>query len=204
MTYGVSVTTDPIEEPIGLAEAKSYCQIAQSITAHDQDLVRSIRAARQFIEATTHRSIITQTRELTIDRFPHGRNYILLPFTPLKSITSIFYIDTEGVSTEWASDKFDVSTSRQPGEVRRAWDENWPTVRPVVDAVTITYVAGYGATSDVPHNLRAAMLLLIEHWFVNRSAVVTGTIATTIPLAVDALLSGLSVGDEFLTYGGPP
>lgn len=36
--------------------------------------------------------------------------------------------------------------------------------------------------------LRLAALLLIGHWYVNREAVVTGTIATTLPLAYDSLI----------------
>jgi hypothetical protein len=33
------------------------------------------------------------------------------------------------------------------------------------------------------------MALLIRHWFDNPSAVVTGTIATALPMSVDALLA---------------
>ena len=33
-----------------------------------------------------------------------------------------------------------------------------------------------------------AMVLLVAHWYANREAVVTGTIATTVPLGVERLL----------------
>ena len=36
--------------------------------------------------------------------------------------------------------------------------------------------------------LRMAALLLIGHWYTNREAVVTGTIATTLPLAYESLI----------------
>ncbi|BBG85360.1 hypothetical protein AHGSH82_025050 [Aeromonas hydrophila] len=36
--------------------------------------------------------------------------------------------------------------------------------------------------------LKLAALLLIGHWYTNREAVVTGTIATTLPLAYDSLI----------------
>jgi len=36
--------------------------------------------------------------------------------------------------------------------------------------------------------LRLAALLLIGHWYTNREAVVTGTIATTLPLAYESLI----------------
>ncbi|MFP5432845.1 MAG: head-tail connector protein [Alphaproteobacteria bacterium] len=39
--------------------------------------------------------------------------------------------------------------------------------------------------------MKAAILLLVGHWYANREAVVTGTIATQLPMAVDALLAPL-------------
>lgn len=45
--------------------------------------------------------------------------------------------------------------------------------------------------------LRMAALLLISHWYTNREAVVTGTIATTMPLAYESLIQAyreLAVG----------
>ncbi len=41
-----------------------------------------------------------------------------------------------------------------------------------------------GLTSDVEQ----AVLLLVGHWYANREAVAVGTIATTMPLAVESLL----------------
>jgi len=41
--------------------------------------------------------------------------------------------------------------------------------------------------------IRAAMLLLIAHWYENREAVVVGTITSELPMAVDALLSASAV-----------
>ncbi|WP_444757139.1 head-tail connector protein [Pseudomonas sp. A014] len=41
---------------------------------------------------------------------------------------------------------------------------------------------------DFPASFKAALLLLIGHSYANREAVVTGTIATELPLAVESLL----------------
>lgn len=40
----------------------------------------------------------------------------------------------------------------------------------------------------VPARLIQATLMLVAHWFANREAVVTGTITTQVPLAVESLL----------------
>jgi gp6-like head-tail connector protein len=61
---------------------------------------------------------------------------------------------------------------------------------------TVTYVAGYPPTDDdppdyaanVPASFKVAMKLLIGNWYENREATVTGTINTTLELAVRQLL----------------
>lgn len=42
--------------------------------------------------------------------------------------------------------------------------------------------------ADFPASFKAALLLLIGHSYANREAIVTGTIATELPMAVDSLL----------------
>jgi len=41
----------------------------------------------------------------------------------------------------------------------------------------------------VTPSIRMAVMLLVGHWYTNREAVVTGTIATTVPLAFASLLA---------------
>lgn len=44
-------------------------------------------------------------------------------------------------------------------------------------------------------DIRAAMLLLIGHWYSNRESVVTGITAATVPFAVESLLQPYRVYD---------
>ncbi|GAB3215845.1 head-tail connector protein [Pseudaeromonas pectinilytica] len=44
-------------------------------------------------------------------------------------------------------------------------------------------------TQQLTPTLRMAALMLISHWYTNREAVVTGTIATTLPLAYASLIN---------------
>src|SRR5262245_19761345 len=44
------------------------------------------------------------------------------------------------------------------------------------------------AAEETPPNVKQAMLFLIAHWYRTREAVITGTIATSVPLAYMALL----------------
>jgi uncharacterized phiE125 gp8 family phage protein len=53
-----------------------------------------------------------------------------------------------------------------------------------MNAITVRIVCGYSA---VPEPLRLAMLLLIGHWWTNRDAVTTNSLAE-LPLGVDSLM----------------
>ena len=56
-------------------------------------------------------------------------------------------------------------------------------------AIEVDFIAGYGSTAaSVPADLKVAIRMLIAHWYEQREAVATGTIATTIPLAVESIL----------------
>ena len=46
----------------------------------------------------------------------------------------------------------------------------------------------YGTADDVPEAIKAAMKLMIGHWYLNRESVQVGNIVTAFPLAVEALL----------------
>jgi uncharacterized phiE125 gp8 family phage protein len=83
-----------------------------------------------------------------------------------------------GVSDE--TDYFVVSASGQAFSV---------ATTPGGSAVDLTS-AGTGThfADDLPESLKVAVLLMVGHWYANREAVVTGTIAAALPMTVDALL----------------
>lgn len=58
--------------------------------------------------------------------------------------------------------------------------------------VTVTYTAGYANTDDdqstVPAALKAAIMLLVGHWYHNREAVVSSSVSE-LPLAVASLIA---------------
>lgn len=100
---------------------------------------------------------------------------------PLNEVTSISYVDTAGVAQT-------LEGSRIVGErIYPAMGESFPdTLNP--SEVVVTANVGYETDDNVPESILHAQLLLIGHYFANREAVVTGTIATELPLAVGDLL----------------
>ena len=201
MPYGLSLASGPASEPLTLAEAKKQVELATQDTAHDEHLLRLIAAARKYAEDYTGRAIVTQTWDLFLDSWPvkRGELTVWLPKPPLQSVTFVKYYDGDGVQQTWSSANYVVRTSREPGCISLAYGISWPTFRFQPDTINIRYVAGYGARTSVPENMKAAMLLMVGHWFSHREEVVAGQ-ANAVPFAAHALLDTLRVGDEFQCY----
>ena len=82
--------------------------------------------AREYAEAITRRAYVQRTLEYTCESFsPYEFE---LPYPPLQSITSIKYIDADGVLQTVAASVYQLDTYREPGLVKPAWLQSWPTI----------------------------------------------------------------------------
>lgn len=158
-------------------------------TVEDTLLNDLITAARQDCEKFQNRAYVTQTWELWQDDWP-VKDSISLPVPPLQSVSSVKYYGTDDTEYTLSTDDYFVDTKSEPGRVVLAYGKSWPTttLRPA-NGVCVTFVAGYGdAASDVPRNIRQAMLLLIGHYYEHREDVIVGTISSALPKGAEALL----------------
>jgi uncharacterized phiE125 gp8 family phage protein len=151
-------TVEPATEPVTLTEAKAHLGV--TITDDDARITALIVAARMQAEQITRRAFITQTWQVKMDRFPTGRE-IVLPVGPVQSVTSVQYVDDAGATQGFTDFTLDAGGQR----VLLDYGETWPASRTVENAVTITYVAGYGAATAVPEGIKAAIRLLTELQF---------------------------------------
>ena len=187
------VIITPIESagaglPVSTAEAKAHMRV--SITDDDSLIDGLISAATNDIEKRLRRKLIEETVTYSLDSFPGFAETILLPWAPLQSVTSIAYTDTQGDSQTLSSSYYQVSTSGITGRIAPVYGQTWPATYPQLDAVVITYVAGYGdEASDVPQNIRMAVKTLVAHWYENREAVVTGMVSNDVAKTLDYLLA---------------
>jgi uncharacterized phiE125 gp8 family phage protein len=185
----VTVVTPPAVEPITLAQAKKQCRVTG--TAEDDLIADLVTAAREAFEAEANVALVTRTLKLTVDGF--GTDPIRLPFPPTSSISSVKYVDSEGVQQTLAGTEYVLDGARLPAVLHLAYGRSWPTVRAQPGAVEIVYVAGYGGAAAVPAMAKSAILLLVAHLFANREAVTTGTITSETPLGYQRLLNLLSM-----------
>lgn len=168
-------------------EAKTHLRVDDS----DQDaLIDSLVAA-----ATAHldgwsgilgRALVTQSWRQDFGCF---HDCMRLPLAPVISITSITYYDANNAQQTLGAGVYSLFTDVQGPYVARLQSQTWPNLYDRADPISITFVAGYGAPSDVPAPLKAAVLLLVGHWYENREAVSVGNPVAEMPLAVDRLIS---------------
>jgi uncharacterized phiE125 gp8 family phage protein len=156
MAYNLHLITAPTVEPVSLAELIAHARI--SGTAENAILTRNIAAAREVVEAITHRALITQTWELIMP-LSWAQQAIDIAKPPLQSITSIKVLDWDDAETEQTASTYLALTKTTPGRVLLKDGESWPTSDRDIDNFIIRFVAGYGDTSaDVPQKLREAVL----------------------------------------------
>lgn len=184
----------PATEPVTLTEAKAQCSVDGS--DHDAMLTWLIAAARQAAESATSQAMFTQTLDLTIDAFPCGD--IILPRSPLQSVTAITYIDSSGATQTLAADQYQVDAASQPPRIAPAYGLVWPTTRTQLNAVKVRFVAGYTSAALVPADLKAWMLLFIAAMFENRASISVGAPVVDIPY-VDQLVAANRIYN-FVSY----
>jgi uncharacterized phiE125 gp8 family phage protein len=184
----------PATEPLTLDEVKQHLRVVDGVEDENGLIVSLIPTAREYVESFTGRPLIAQTWDDKRDGFPCAGGAIVLPYPPVSAVSSITYLDTAGVSQAWGASNYltDLPSGpkAQPARITPAYGVSYPSTYPVVNAVQIRFVCGYGSASSVPESLKAAMKVLIGHWYQNRESVVVGVGvgAVAIPHSVDALL----------------
>jgi uncharacterized phiE125 gp8 family phage protein len=188
----LSLVTAPELEPVSLDAAKTYLHV--DVDDENGLIQELIVAAREHAETYTRRALITQTWDLKLDAFPCSDSGIWLPKPPVISVSSITYVDTNGVTQTWSSSLYETDFPSGPkavkARVQPAYGQYYPITRVgVFNAVTVRFVCGYGAAEEsVPSSIKTAMLVLIAHWYAHREPVVVGSTANEIPATVDAHL----------------
>ena len=153
MSWSWVVTTPAASEPVSLADMKEHLKV--DISDDDALITVQIVAARKWIEFYCNRSLPSQTLTAYFDMFPYYSAYMLIPQSPVASITSVKYIDTTGVEQTWDSSKYKIDTSHSPARLAPAYGESWPSIRAEMSALYIEYAAGESTVSaDIVHALK--------------------------------------------------
>lgn len=180
--------TAPASALVSTADAKLQAKVDIS----DDDAlidayVAAVTGRFDGIDGTLRRALVTQTWE---ESFPHFSYEMALKLAPVQSITSIKYYDADNVEQTVSSGVYNLYEKPFAAYVQQASGQSWPAqTYSRDDAVTIRYVCGYGDPADVPAPIIQAVKLVMTHYYENRSAVISGVMATEIPQTVDTLIA---------------
>jgi hypothetical protein len=216
-------TAAPATEPLTLAEAKAYMRIDAEDVSQDQIILLLIAMAREDVQNRCRRSFVPQSWKLTLDKFPspsletssanwYGPSWgvgagpltvvkpdgktqyeIVIPMSPLQTIDSIKYYDSDGVFQTLAANAYLVDTASEPARVTPAVGLTWPSTQSRINSVEITFTAGF--TTALPSGVKIWMLQRVADCFENREAVVMGARGAVITHPFfDRMLDAYSVG----------
>lgn len=184
--YGKLVLkTGPASTVVSLAEAKTFLRIDSDYDDDDAYIISLIDVATSVVEEFTRRKLISQTFNIFYDEFP---SYIDLQIGEVASVTHIKYYDTSNSLQTLAASNYDVDTKIRPGRIYESENGDFPDTFERPNAVEVEFVVGATA-GEVPAPIKQAMFIVIGRYYENRQDVVTGTIASELPLMVNHLLT---------------
>jgi len=167
-------------------------------TIEDNWLNDAIGAAREDVEHTTRRGLLTQTWYYYLDRFP-DRNYITIPYGNLQSVASVKYKDSDGTETTMTvTTDYIVETNGEGcGRIVLPYGVSWPSFTPYPsNPITIEFVCGWTAASDVPKKIKQACLMICANLYANRGEQVIGQTVSEDKTA-ERLLASYRLWEEF-------
>lgn len=172
---------------VTLEQVKFQVRLEQDENEEDTFLDGLIRAAYKWAERHTQSRILPAEVTVTLDGFPSGSTQIELHHTPVRSITSLEYIDTDGAEQSIDEETLRLDTRGVFPLLAPQWGTQWPDTIAEPESVTITMEVGFAEDGE-PDDITLAILLLVGHFYNNREGV-TNTTATVVPLGVYDLLS---------------
>lgn len=189
MSRTMRLVTAPTSEPVTLTEAKTHLRV--DIDDDDALISALIVAAREEFENQADRILFTSTYKLVMDYWPNCSRILLPRAKPLSSVTSVTYTDDSDNVNTWSSANYVVNTNTWPGCIVLRDGVSWPGAALAESSpITITYVAGYASTANIPQRYKQAILLLVGHWYENREMVATsGAVPKSYPMAWDAIVN---------------
>lgn len=179
--------TKPEVEPVSLTAAKGQIGLLAE-QEEDHDLIlRAISAGRELVEKRLGRSLAARRFRATFVA-DDGSARARLPAPPLLlTVSHPLEVTVGGVVVSPAS--YTVDADSRPAELLFA---SMPAL-PSDGSLQVTFWGGPPPGEPIEAGLESAILLYVAHVYRHREAVVTGTIATDLPVGIETLLAAHSV-----------
>lgn len=172
MSY--TVITPATLKPLTVQEVKDFLRVDSD--AEDTLLGVLIDAATEVAQHYLGRFLLTTVIEEFYDFFPvyktgvdpfqGDRNIIYLSRGPVQSVASVKYIDGNGDEQTVTATDYRTDLVSEPARIMP--DYGWYGTKDTVNAVIVRYTSGYTQASDVPANIKVALLLIIAEMYEKR------------------------------------
>ena len=172
--------------PLSLPDVRWQLKADLDDDIDDASLQRLVDAAQAHVERVT--GLLLWSRPVT--QAFSGAGPLLLDAWPIGADPhlTVTYLDPTGSEQQFGGAR--LAAWSRPARVVLPAGSALPALMRAPDAIRVTVQAGYASASDVPPDVRQAMLMLIAHFDRNREAVVATGAATALelPLGVKAML----------------
>lgn len=177
-------------ECLTTAEAKEHLRITATSTSDDADIARLILVASRNVERLASVQLMPATYRIKLDAFPCWE--LKLPLPPLRAVSSIGYVDTNGSTQTLSSTAYQVDIDSMPGRLMPGWGNTWPATRDIYNAVTITYTNGFADSTSIPPEARHAVRMMCSQLYEMREPSASQNIQE-IPLGMKHLINSFAV-----------
>lgn len=173
------------ERLLTLEQAKSHCKCQHD--AENDLFLDWIKAAEAYCQKYSDRVLLTSTWQWIGSQFPESGKPIDLGISPVQSISSVIYTDTDGNQVTMAAEDYQLEPTEYAPMLWEGVEASWPATQDWnVSAVTVELVAGWTNRDLVPWQFKQAASLLIGEWYISRDM-------SRIPDAVHHLLDQVSM-----------
>jgi uncharacterized phiE125 gp8 family phage protein len=177
----VSKYIQAVDNPVSLAEMKLHLRVTHST---EDELIKTITsAAADWCESYEGQSYMMKTYRIFLDEFPS--NGIDLPNSPVVSITSIQYYDTNNALQTVSSSVYTLDKDSLPAKLYLSTNQVWPIAYSKEKSVIITYVAGYATTFTTAYS--TDLLTVGNAVFADTDRVRIGTDQGDLPASLSSL-----------------
>lgn len=158
------VTTPPTLEPVTVEECRQFVGIYQAgDVSRDAVILSRIKTARLWCESYTRYHFMRQTVTAYADYFETCCNNCCIDLeAPLVSVTSVKYINSNGVDTTLDPGQYIVDTVSN--RITPAYNASWPAIRQQPNSMRVEYLAGVVTPAEVDERVKEAIKFIIGQW----------------------------------------
>lgn len=182
----IVLNTAAASQPVSLTDAKLHLRVTH--TDDDTYITTLITHVTDVAEKAMNRALITSTWDYYLDDFPQKSPYLIeLPKGYVSEVTSVKYIDTTNDYVTLSSSYYEADILSEPARIVLASGYSYPVVNKYLNAVKITFKAGYANAAAVPKSIIQVMYLHLSLLYDIRSPILTGTTIAEIPYSLQML-----------------